>query len=286
MMNVMEPGLSSVIENKYAPWSSKIGVNLDRQWSKYNPRVSGTAKKAKGPRVEIKEDEQKIQILISVHAYVITKGGKKVGEELIKKKQLSDVNEYLKGGQASFKHGGKVVEVQIDTSFMAVDSISEAKKMIKANNNVGVLLIFNGKYPMYKPNNRIVAGEEPRKGEVEVGRIAHELGHSLGFNERYIDTDGGALVMKDFKDDLMGTARDALNQKSIDNLIGAVLKNRAKTGDNYVGKPIDFREDVIEEKYKAKNKVLLVEYYLDKNKNNNKEYIYNIESGKITLKKQ
>lgn len=216
------------------------------------------SKKARGPKVEIIDVEDSITIRVTNHIYILSEEPGMTAADVITKRNLeTDKDYYLPSKSASFDEGGKRVQVEFKTKLIPVYSEKEAQAAIEASEGAGLLARYKASYSFSRydaASHSLKFGEHPDEPK---GNFWHEVGHSLGYNERYAVTGDlfepwSAAPYEGYVDDLMGTANDPLNQKSIDNLAHSVLDRRKlNKQDAYVGKPINFNLDEMEMKFRG-----------------------------------
>lgn len=163
-----------------------------------------------------------------------------------------EINQHLKGGMVNV--GDKNVTIEIETQVIQVKNRREAEKSIDKNGGYGVIVKNSSRF--WNKNRRVehiapVNEGDPfdydeiriYSGKYNLGVAkAHEVGHDLGFSEKYADVKGeGSLLTKEGVGGLMGFG-DNLSEFELETIANHLIENGLK--------PINDRRAVDKEKDK------------------------------------
>ncbi|MDA3910706.1 MAG: hypothetical protein PF448_05050 [Bacteroidales bacterium] len=174
------------------------------------------------------EDGKTIDINITNKFYIIKKS------QDISNVDETALNKYLTGG--SYEVDGVTYNVNITNEVIYKDKKSGARKAIKSDNMVGVIVdlgaarknddIGNNSYHTQGRFDRIHMEDYKDLERV----LAHEGGHDMGFADKYINTNDGTYIMLNFINALMG-GHEQLSGYEIQ-LIGSDVMNQVGNLEN------------------------------------------------------
>ncbi|MDD2636176.1 MAG: RHS repeat-associated core domain-containing protein [Bacteroidales bacterium] len=242
------------------------------------------------PKITISksEDGKIVDIIVTNDIYVVKHGRKAKNYDL----KENEVDEYLKGG--SYSVDGIQYNVTIQNNIEYVKSIGHAQKLIDGNQGSGVIVnqlsthgdgssfsytkgeydYINLKYYEITKHERI---------------LAHELGHFMGFADKYINLPGNVIaVMQNFTNALMGAGLKPMSDYELQLLGSDVMEQYGNDVDNgsygiFIDYAVNIDKDLI-----PQNQIISVCEY-DINLEQTVGYMFNIKitsrngtpSGKI-----
>jgi RHS repeat-associated protein len=171
------------------------------------------------PRVTVSKSQDGSEVTISItnNIYLVEKNNK------INVPTQSNVDNYLHGG--SYEVDGVKYNVVINNNFIKVKNTNQAKNAIIKDRDVGVIAYLRDK-------GRANAGENQGFDVINLftnednfeAIFAHEIGHDIGFADKYIDVGYFSYVFIYFVNTLMGDV-SAISDYEI-HLIGSDVMNQ------------------------------------------------------------
>jgi|GEM_PF-1197355 len=230
-------------------------------WSPYaafgnNPIIANDPD-GKKPEVKItsSEDGKSVTITVINKLYVVRER-QEMASDATGSFPVSDldISMGLRGG--TIQVGDVTATVEFKPEINYVGSEAEAKRMIDANKGIGVIIhehADNGRAMFYSDNQGYDHIDYYSKGfgdgydthESLSLTMAHELGHDLGYGDKYAEVKGfvGTVTVKLFVNSLMGDAWGPLTDFELAIMAHDVLhdkENLAKTG-----RPVNMESDML-----------------------------------------
>ncbi|MDP2174273.1 MAG: RHS repeat-associated core domain-containing protein [Bacteroidota bacterium] len=219
------------------------------------------------PLVSISTDKDNnvTKIKITYHLFVVSKSKEVTSEQLLIDFDMSNIVQYYPNVTIDG------IEIEWDIKVTPCKTMKEARREKRK--------LGYGEFAIYKDKNKKERSEHGRKGNLDQHKIylgygennkfakpfivAHEIGHGIGYDERYIDpdeynnenliktldgkeidNDGKSLSLDGYQNDLMGGASAPLNSSSISRLISNVVEKFKKDGKKtYTGPPVKLKND-------------------------------------------
>jgi RHS repeat-associated protein len=220
------------------------------------------------PKIDITTDENGkiIKIKISYTLYVVSKSKEKSSEDLITDFDMSNIQSYFPNVTIDD------VDIEFDIKVVPCENMKEARRAKRKNGGYGEFAIYKSKNKLKRSEHgspgtldryKIYLGYGEDNKFASAGFVAHEIGHGLGYDERYVDpvdynnknvmTDENgnendikekSLALEGYTDDLMGSCSYPLNNNSLKRLVSSVKKKYEKDKKkSYISPPVDLKED-------------------------------------------